>query len=88
MSTTQILRKPKTKRPRSKPAPQKNVKGEEPLTPLEKWRRLRREIVEWRESQGFTEEDELTMDEIVAIIKEARAERYAEEQEQKNTAHR
>ena len=71
MSTT-TLREPKAKRRRSNPAPQKNVEGVELLTPMEKFQRLGREIAEWRESQGFTEEDELTMDEIVAIIKEAR----------------
>jgi len=56
------------------------------LTPMEEFELLGREIAEWRESQGFTEEDEPTEEEIVAIVKEVRAERYAEEQEQKMAA--
>jgi|GEM_PF-1920505 len=59
---------------------------EEALSAQEEFRRLGVKIDAWRKSQGFTEEDELTMEEIVAICKEARAERYAKKQEQKNTA--
>jgi len=82
MTAVQTLSQPKAKRLSDKSAPQNFVEIEEPLTPLEKFRRLGREIVEWRNSQGLSEEDELTMEEIVAIVKEARAERYEEEQKQ------
>jgi hypothetical protein len=58
------------------------------LTPREEFRLITRNIAEWRKSQGFTEEDEPTEEEIVAICKEARAEMYAEEQEQKMAASR
>jgi protein-tyrosine-phosphatase len=86
MSTTQTLREPKAKRLRGKPAPQKVVEVEEPLTARERFRRLGIRQAEWRKSQGLPEEDPMTMDEIVALCKEARAEMYAEEQEQKNAA--
>ena len=58
---------------------------QETLTPVEKFRQLGREIVEWRKSQGLPEEDDITMEEIVVIVKEARAEVYAEEQAKKST---
>ena len=61
---------------------------EESLSAQEEFMRLGRDIDAWRKSQGFTEEDELTEEEIVAICKEARAERYAEQQKQKNAAYR
>ena len=87
MSTTlQTLREPRGERLRSSLAPQNYVKEEEPLTPLEKFERLGRMIAERHEREGITEEDMPTMEEIVAICKEARAERYAEEQKQKNAA--
>jgi hypothetical protein len=89
MSTAvQTLRGSKIERLRSSPAPQSFVEEEKPLTPLEKFVRLGREITERRKREGLPEEDEITMEEIVAIVKEARAERYAEEQEKKNAAHR
>jgi len=60
--------------------------GKEPETALEWFRRWGRECDENRRKAGLPYEDPMTMEEIVAIVKEARAERYAEEQEQKNTA--
>ena len=60
--------------------------AQETLTPLEEFRLIGREMDEWRKSQGFTEADEPTMEEIVAIVKEVRAEMYAEEQKQKMAA--
>ena len=45
-----------------------------------------RECNENRRKAGLPYEDPMTMEEIVAIVKEARAERYAEEQEQKKAA--
>jgi len=87
MSTIQTLREPK-KRRRSSSVPQSTVEVEEPLTPREKFRLLGQRIAERRRSAGLPEETDLTMDEIVAICKEARAERYAEEQKQKNSTDR
>ena len=87
MSTTlQTLSEPRVERLRSNLAPQTLVEVEKPLSPLEKFERLGRMIDERRKREGLTEEDEPTEEEIVAICKEARAERYAEEQKQKNAA--
>jgi len=89
MSTAQTLREPKTKRLRGKSAPQNTVEAEETETALDRYRRWCRECderYEQRKRAGLIEEPELTMEEIVAICKEARAERYAEEQEQKKAA--
>ena len=64
---------------------------EEPETALEWYRRWCRdcdERYEQRKRAGLIEEPEPTMEEIVALCKEARAERYAEEQEQKKAAGR
>ena len=49
-------------------------------SPREQYRRWRLEAVERQEREGFADEPPLTMEEIVAIIKEVRAERYAEKQ--------
>jgi len=59
---------------------------EEALSAQEEFRLLGSDIDAWRKSQGFTEEDELTEEEVVAICKEARAELYAEKQKQKKSA--
>ena len=85
MSTTQTLREPKMKHRHSSSAPQSTVEVEESLTPRGRFRLLGRRIAERRRLAGLPEETDLTMDEIVAICKEARAERYAEEQKQKNS---
>ena len=89
MSTVQTLRDPKAKCVRSNSVPQNVVEADEPETALEWYRRWCRECderYEQRKRAGLIEEPELTMEEIVAICKEARAERYAEEQEQKKAA--
>jgi len=87
MSTTlQTSCEPRAERLRSSPAPQNFVEVEKPLSPLEKFERLGREIEERRKREGLTDDDAPTMEEVVAICKEARAERYAEEQKQKNAA--
>ena len=84
-TTTQTLREPKAQRLRNNPIPQNIVEAEklemslEPHAPLD---RDEQDILE-----GQTGYPPLTMKEIVAICKEARAERYAEEQKQKNAAH-
>jgi hypothetical protein len=54
-------------------------------TPLEWYDRWGRECAERRKLNGLPEESDITMEEIVAIVKEARAERYAREQTQKNS---
>ena len=89
MSTLQTLREPKAERLRGNPVPQNITEAEEPETALEWYRHWCRECderYEQRKRAGLLEEPELTMEEIVAIVKEARAERYAEEQKQKNAA--
>jgi len=73
MSTTLTQCEPKAQRSRNNPTPQ-NI-GEADLD------RDEQDILE-----GQTIYPPLTMKEIVAICKEARAERYAEDQ-QKNAAH-
>ena len=85
MSTTQTLREPKAKRRRGKPVPQNVVESDKPETALDRYRRWRYEADERQKREGPFEEP-LTEEEIVAICKEARAERYAREQEQKNAA--
>jgi hypothetical protein len=82
MTATQTLREPKTKRLPDVPAPQSQIETDEE-TPLQWFRRWSRESAERRKQAGLPEESSITMEEIVAICKEARAERYAEEQEQK-----
>ena len=54
------------------------ISGEE--TPREWFRRWSREVTEWQRQEGFLDEEPLSMEEIVAICKEARAEMYEEEQ--------
>ena len=89
-TTLQTLREPKAERLRSSLAPQDLVEEEEPETLQEWYRRWCRECDERREQRiragELNEEDEITEEEIVTICKEARAERYAEEQKQKNAA--
>ena len=88
MSTLQTIRESKAERLRNNPAPQNVVEVEEEESHIEWFKRLGRDIVEWRKRQGLPEESDITMEEVVAIVKEARAERYAEEQKQKNAANR
>ena len=67
-------------------ASQNLIEINEPETAQEEFIRLGRGMAERRRQAGLPEEDTMTMEEIVAIIKEVRAEMYAEEQEQKNAA--
>jgi len=53
------------------------IEIEEPLSAQEEWMRLGQGMAERRRQAGLPEEDPMTMDEIVAICKEARAEIYA-----------
>jgi hypothetical protein len=81
MSTLQTLREPKAERLRSNLAQRNPVEIDEPETRLDRYRRWCRECAERREREGPPYEDPpLSMEEIVAIVKEARAERYAEKQ--------
>ena len=59
---------------------------EESLSAQEEFRRLGLEMREQRKQAGLPEEDPMTMEEVVAICKEVRAERYAKKQEQKKAA--
>ena len=73
--------KPKAKRLNDDSPPQNTIKVDKQETPLESYRRWCRECDERRKREGPPYEDPpLSMEEIVAIVKEARAERYAEKQ--------
>ena len=86
MSTVQTLREPKAERLRSNPVSQDIVEADEPETALDRYRRWCSECTERRRQAGLPDDDPITMEEIVAIVKEVRAEMYAEEQEQKKAA--
>ena len=88
MSTTQTLRESKAERLRSNPAPQNIAEAEEEESNIEWFRGWCRRCNEWRAQEGLPYEDPITMEEIVAIVKEVRAEMYAEEQERKNAVDR
>ena len=87
MSTTQTFRESRRLRSNAVPVPQGVVGSDEPETGLEWFRRWSCDMAERRRRAGLPEDDPMTMEEIVAICKEARAERYAEEQEQKNACY-
>ena len=88
MNTVQTLREPKAQRLRDNSAPQNVVKNDESepyLTPYQRWC--------WEQDaqlvlEGQTADPPITLEEIVAICKEARAEVYAEEQERKRASGR
>ena len=86
MSTLQTLREPKAKRRRSKSVPQNVVEVDKPETAQDRYDRWCRECDERRKQAVETDEEPLTMEEIVDIVKDVRAEIYAEEQAKKNTA--
>jgi hypothetical protein len=86
MSTSQTLRKPKAERLRSKPAPQSKIEIDEPEKSQGWFRRWRLEVDERERREGTFDMEQPTMEEIVAVCKEVRAEMYAEEQERKNAA--
>jgi Mg2+ and Co2+ transporter CorA len=84
MSTLQTLRESKAERLRSNLVPQEQVEDDEPeMSPYEWFRQWRLEVDERERRDGTFDIEPPTMAEIVAICKEARAERYAEKQ--KNT---
>jgi len=74
---------PKTERRIADHLPKTCVEDEPKENNLEWYRRWCRECTERRRQAGLPDEDSITMEEIVATVKEARAERYAEKQ--KNT---
>jgi hypothetical protein len=81
-----ICKEARAERYASDPAPQPSAEADDQETSLERYRRWCRECDERREREGPPYPDPPpTMEEIVAIIKEVRAEMYAEEQERENT---
>ena len=85
MTAVQTLREPKAKRATDDFAPQNLVETDEPETSLDRYRRWRLAADERDRLRGPSEEPPLTMDEIVAIVKEVRAERYAKKQKNSNS---
>jgi hypothetical protein len=84
MSTLQTLRESKRQRLRSDFVPQSRIEDDVPEeTNLEWYRRWSRDVTENRRNAGLPDDDPITMEEIVAICKEARTERYAEDQANK-----
>lgn len=67
-------------------APQNRSGTGEPKTPLERYDEFCREFIEHQKQDGTPDDELITVPEIVAICKEARAERYAKKQ--KNSAGR
>jgi len=90
MTAVQTLREPKAKRSTDGFALKNRTEIDKPETAQDRYLRWCRECDGRREQRiragELNEEDEITEEEIVAICKEARAERYAEEQRQKNAA--
>ncbi|MCL2304114.1 MAG: molybdenum cofactor biosynthesis protein MoaE [Planctomycetaceae bacterium] len=80
MTAVRTLDKPKAKRLSDKPSPQKLAEPDEPKAPLDERTRRCLDIDERDILEGQSVYPPLTLKEIVAICKEARAERYAEEQ--------
>jgi hypothetical protein len=88
VKTMQIrIVKPQAERVIADLASQNLIEIDEPdETSLDRYKRWSRECAERRERRGVTDEyPPLSMEEIVAIVKETRAEMYAEEQARKNT---
>jgi hypothetical protein len=84
MTAVQTLREPKAERFDSLVS-QSQIEVDEPETPLEQYRRWCRESNERQQREGPFDEEPLTMEEIVAIIKEVRAEMYEEGQKIANS---
>ena len=68
------------------PEVKKSLSAQKTLTPQERFRRAGVAMAKRRKQAGLPEEDPMTMEEVVAICKEVRAERYAKKQEQKEAA--
>ena len=81
MTAVQTLRDPKTERLTDGFTSQNRVETDEPEeTPLERYRRWRLKVDKREQREGTFDVELPTMEEIVAICKEVRAERYVEEQ--------
>ena len=81
MTTVQTLREPKAERLIDDPVSQNRIDAGEPESFAEWYERWCRECAERREREGPPYEDPpLSMEEIVAICKEVRAERCAKKQ--------
>ncbi|MDR0327000.1 MAG: hypothetical protein LBI05_01750 [Planctomycetaceae bacterium] len=83
MTAVQILSDTKAERLTDNFAPQERIDADEPETPLEWYERWCRRADEHQKQAGLLDKEPLSMEEIVAICKKVRAERY--EREQKNT---
>ena len=79
MTAIQTLRDPKAERLTRDFAPQGQIETDKE-TPQEWYKSWCCRMDEWQKRQGFFEEEPLSMEEVVAICKEVRAERYAEKQ--------
>jgi len=82
MTALQTLRDPKAERLTDDFTPKGWVEPEEPETPLDRYDRWSREATERHRQSGLPDESPLTMEEIVAICNEVRAERYAKQQKE------
>ena len=80
MTAVKTLRDQKSKRLSDGSVLQNQIEIDDPETPLEWHGRWCRESAERRKQAGLIDEEPLTMEEIVTICQEARAERYAEKQ--------
>ena len=80
MTAVETLKAPKTKRLSKSFAPKNRKESEKPKTPQEWSDYDNRLFIENQRQDGVSEEDIITMAEVVAICKEARAEIYAKEQ--------
>jgi hypothetical protein len=80
MTAVETLRPPKAKRLSDKPAPPKCTEPDKSETLLDDRTRMYLAIDERDILEGQSVHPPLTLKEIVAICKEARAERYAEKQ--------
>ena len=84
MTAVETLQAPKAKRLPKSFAPKNRKEPEKPKT-MQEWSDYdNRLFIENQRQDGVPEEDIITMAEVVAICKEARAERYAEEQARAN----
>jgi hypothetical protein len=81
MTAVQTLRDTKAERLTDNFAPQERIETEETKTPQERYECWCREATERQRQSGLPDESPLTMEEIVAIVKEVRAERYAKKQQ-------
>ena len=80
MTAVQALREPKAERLIDEPVPQNRMDAGEPESFAEWYGRWCRKVDEREKREGTFDVEPPTMEEIVAICKEVRAERYAKKQ--------